>query len=206
MSEMNEDPNETQVDPRIRRTRMLLQSALGTLLQSKSFSDITITDICNEADVARITFYQHYESKEALLLAEVADFFTSMYQAVDQGMLAHFFETGEMGALVSAQQIDLADPNRVRLVGVALQYAGSAVRELTMASFLETYSQHETELDEQEIVVLATFYVGGMLTLLEQFLNGRLPISPLAFQAAPLTLLRLLRQGAIQSGILGDLP
>ncbi|GJM41153.1 MAG: hypothetical protein DHS20C20_14350 [Ardenticatenaceae bacterium] len=201
---MSEQLIKTQQDPRIRRTRMLLQSALTTLLTTKSFSDISITDICNQAEIARVTFYQHYESKEALLLAEVADFFTSMYQAVDQDALNHFFETGEMGSLISSQQIDLADPNRVRLIGVALQHAGSAVRELTIKSFLETYAQHETELDEQEILVLATFYVGGILTLLEQILNGRLAISPQAFQAAPLTLLRMLRQGAIQSGILPD--
>jgi AcrR family transcriptional regulator len=206
MSKMNEPLAETQLDPRIRRTRTQLQSALVTLLESKSFSDITITDICRQADVARITFYQHYESKEALLLAEVADFFTSMYRAVDQDALDHYFATGEMGTLLSAQQIDLADPNRVRLVGVALQYAGSAVRELTLESFLANYAQHETQLEEPEILVLATFYVGGILTLLEQLLNGRLPISPLAFQAVPLTLLRMLRQGAIQSGILHDLP
>lgn len=202
---MSEQLAETQLDPRIRRTRTQLQSALVTLLESKSFSDITITDICRQADVARITFYQHYDSKEALLLAEVADFFASMYQAIDLEALDQYFATGEMGPLLSAQQIDLADPNRVRLVGVALQYAGSAVRELTLESFLASYAQHETALEELEIVVLATFYVGGILTLLEQLLNGRLPISPLAFQAIPLTLLRILRQGAIQSGILGDL-
>ncbi|WP_420631168.1 TetR/AcrR family transcriptional regulator [Candidatus Leptofilum sp.] len=201
---MSEQLTKTALDPRIRRTRKLLQRALSTLLADKSFSDISITDICNEAEIARVTFYQHYDSKEALLLAEVADFFTSMYEAVDQDALDHFFETGEMGTLLSAQQIDLADPSRVRLVGVALQYAGSAVRKLTIESFLKTFAQHETNLDEQEIVVLATFYVGGILTLLEQFLNGRLPITPLAFQAAPLTLLRILRQGAIQSGIFPD--
>ncbi len=196
---------ETPNDPRIRRTRTLLQSALRTLLENKSFADISISDICREADIARVTFYQHYDSKEALLLAEVADFFAGMYQSIDKDALDHYFETGEMSDLLSAQQIDLADPNRVRLVQVALQNAGSAVRELTIASFLDSYSHHETELDEAEVLVLATFYVGGMLNLLEQFLNGRLPISPTAIQAIPLTLLRMLRQGTVETGALRDL-
>lgn len=203
---MSEHSGETPSDPRIRRTQMLLQNALSSLLESKSFNEITITDICKQADIARITFYQHYESKEALLLAEVADFFASMYQAINPDALQLYFETGEMGALISAHQMDLADPHRVRLVGVALSHASSAVRKLTIASFLESYSRHETELNEQEILVLANFYVGGILTLLEQFLHGQLAIAPPTFQVLPLTLLRLLRQGAVQSGLLHELP
>ena len=199
---MNKYVTETPHDPRIRRTRNLLQRSLSTLLESKPFTNISITDICKQADIARVTFYQHYDSKEALLLAGVADFFASMYQAIDRDALDLYLETGEMGNLVSSPQIDLADPNRIRLVGVALQHIGSAVRNLAITSFLETYSKRETKLDAQETQLLATFYVGGVLTLLEQFLNGQLALSPAEFQTTTLSLLYVLRLGAIQSSIL----
>lgn len=202
---MNTTDTSDSGDPRIQRTRALLQRALSTLLESQSFTTISITDICKEADIARVTFYQHYESKEALLLAGVADFFTSLHQSVDQDALSRYLDTGELSTLAS-QRLNLADPPRVRLVGVALQHTGSAVRELTLASFLDTYSQRETELSERETQVLATFYIGGMLTLLEQFLNGPLDLSPTEFQRATLTLLRALRQGALQSDLLHDPP
>ena len=59
-------------DPRIRRTRKLLQGALGNLMQTKSFDEISVQDITEVATVNRATFYDHYTDKFALLEALVA--------------------------------------------------------------------------------------------------------------------------------------
>jgi AcrR family transcriptional regulator len=59
-------------DPRIRRTRQLLQQALRQLLESRSFEEITVQDIAEAATVNRATFYDHYTDKFALLDAWVA--------------------------------------------------------------------------------------------------------------------------------------
>ena len=59
-------------DPRIRRTRQLLQGALRTLMQDKSFEEISVQDITDLATVNRATFYDHYTDKFALLDAMVA--------------------------------------------------------------------------------------------------------------------------------------
>ena len=59
-------------DPRIRRTRKLLQGALATLMQAKSFDEISVQDITEAATVNRATFYDHYTDKFALLEALVA--------------------------------------------------------------------------------------------------------------------------------------
>ena len=59
-------------DPRIRRTRKLLQGALGTLMQTKSFDEISVQDIAEMATVNRATFYDHYNDKFDLLEAMVA--------------------------------------------------------------------------------------------------------------------------------------
>jgi AcrR family transcriptional regulator len=59
-------------DPRIRRTRQLLQGALKTLMETKSFDEISVQDIAEAATVNRATFYDHYTDKFALLEAMVA--------------------------------------------------------------------------------------------------------------------------------------
>jgi AcrR family transcriptional regulator len=59
-------------DPRIRRTRKLLQGALGNLMQTKSFEEISVQDITDAATVNRATFYDHYTDKFALMEAMVA--------------------------------------------------------------------------------------------------------------------------------------
>ena len=55
------------LDPRIRRTRQLLQQALGKLLETKEFDKISVQDIADAATVNRATFYDHYADKSALL-------------------------------------------------------------------------------------------------------------------------------------------
>jgi AcrR family transcriptional regulator len=55
------------LDPRIRRTRQLLQQALGNLLETKEFDKISVQDIADAATVNRATFYDHYTDKFALL-------------------------------------------------------------------------------------------------------------------------------------------
>jgi AcrR family transcriptional regulator len=56
-----------RLDPRIRRTRRLLQDALRNLLEQKEFDKISVQDITEAATVNRATFYAHYEDKFALL-------------------------------------------------------------------------------------------------------------------------------------------
>lgn len=56
----------------MRRTRRLLQGALRTLLESRSFDALSVQDIADAATVNRATFYDHYTDKHALLEAMIA--------------------------------------------------------------------------------------------------------------------------------------
>ena len=68
------------VDPRIRRTRILLHQALETLLKSKDFEKISIQDIADAATVNRVTFYDHYADKFALLESLVENRFNELLE------------------------------------------------------------------------------------------------------------------------------
>lgn len=67
-------------DPRIRRTRGLLQEALRRLMQTKNFDEISVQDITDAATVNRATFYDHYTDKYTLLEAMVAGGFHMLLQ------------------------------------------------------------------------------------------------------------------------------
>jgi AcrR family transcriptional regulator len=49
------------------RSRAALRAALLTLLEQKSFDQITIREITSEAGTGYATFFRHYETKSALL-------------------------------------------------------------------------------------------------------------------------------------------
>ncbi len=54
-------------DPRTRRTRLLLQQALGEMLTERSLASVTVADITARAGVNRATFYAHFQDKDDLL-------------------------------------------------------------------------------------------------------------------------------------------
>jgi AcrR family transcriptional regulator len=58
-------------DPRVRRTRKLLQDAFRELIHEKAFSEISIQHITDRATVNRATFYAHYNDKQDLAISVV---------------------------------------------------------------------------------------------------------------------------------------
>lgn len=60
------------IDPRVQRTRELLQQALEKLLETKQFDKISVQEIADAATLNRATFYDHYPDKFALLECLVA--------------------------------------------------------------------------------------------------------------------------------------
>jgi AcrR family transcriptional regulator len=54
------------VDPRVRRTRQLLEDAFRTLVRQKSLAGLSVQDITDHAMVNRATFYAHYTDKHDL--------------------------------------------------------------------------------------------------------------------------------------------
>ena len=52
-----------KMDVRVKKTYTLLNDALLRLLKEKSFADLTVLEICDEANVHRATFYKHFVDK-----------------------------------------------------------------------------------------------------------------------------------------------
>jgi AcrR family transcriptional regulator len=59
--------DEKKLDPRVKRTRELLQRALMELMAEKGFEAITVRDIAERATINRVTFYAHFQDKYELL-------------------------------------------------------------------------------------------------------------------------------------------
>lgn len=55
------------VDRRARRSRRVLAEALWQLIQETDWAEISVQLICDRADVARSTFYAHFQTKQDLL-------------------------------------------------------------------------------------------------------------------------------------------
>jgi AcrR family transcriptional regulator len=65
-------------DPRVKRTRQLLQEAMIALLAERGFHEITVQDIAGRATVNRATFYAHFTDKYDLMDSCVREGFQRM--------------------------------------------------------------------------------------------------------------------------------
>lgn len=54
-------------DMRTKRTKKALKKAIIKLMMNESIDKISVTDLCNEAEINRVTFYSHYNGKFDLL-------------------------------------------------------------------------------------------------------------------------------------------
>ncbi|WP_433968703.1 TetR/AcrR family transcriptional regulator [Tunturiibacter gelidiferens] len=81
LAEIPELMPEKTMDPRILRTRKLLQQALVTLMKNKEFDSISVQDIAEAATINRATFYDHYPDKFALLECTVGTRFNELLSA-----------------------------------------------------------------------------------------------------------------------------
>ena len=61
------EKNIKKEDGRVRYTKMRIRSAFYELLHEKSYDKITVTAICEKAEINRATFYKHYMNVEDLV-------------------------------------------------------------------------------------------------------------------------------------------
>jgi AcrR family transcriptional regulator len=65
-------------DPRVKRTRQLIQDAFTSLIKEKDFESITVRDIAEKATVNRTTFYAHFADKFAILESKINESFMAI--------------------------------------------------------------------------------------------------------------------------------
>ncbi len=63
----------------IKKTRQSIQNAYLALLQESPSSKIKITEICNRANISRPTFYNHFQTKDEILLTYLDEILDEMF-------------------------------------------------------------------------------------------------------------------------------
>ena len=151
------------------RTRVAFLSALIRLVIERGFDHITVTDIANEADYGRWTFYQYFESKEA-----------AAWAAFEHWML-------QLDQLLVASVQHLASPRREyeswriifrafheqrgflsRLDSMAVSVWRVRVKEFLISQFLHhTTTGQFALMDGVQPEIAARLYVVALMELLE---------------------------------------
>lgn len=167
--------SQPRADPRIRRTRAAIEEAFVRLVREVGYDSVSVEQVAEAAGVAKATFYRHYESKEALLAALSERLVYGLTDRIDGGRTP--LPAGEHASLSAAYQhaAALRDLYQVCLADARAR-----------AAYTEAFARHSEEQFRQSLdalgrepqipqTVMATFFAGAHVLLLERWLNGTIP-------------------------------
>jgi AcrR family transcriptional regulator len=149
-------------DRRARRSRRVLSDALWQLIQHTDWAEISVQMICDRADVARSTFYAHFQTKQDLLDA--------VFAAGEAQLADHAQDAGLDGTLLwLTQHLATGAAFHRRLQGTP---AGHAImtrfRRQMRARFADGLAAEGHTVSPQGL----DFLTGGVFAVLESWMQG----------------------------------
>jgi AcrR family transcriptional regulator len=162
-------------DKRSKRTRAWLLETLLELIEKKEYSEISITELTEKADIARQTFYRNYDSMDDILLLKMGEVLDEYFNKIQKSLELKNDPNMEfeMNQLVYIWQ-------RNEALFTALQKAGLAHRVLEKlseyVSMFHMKAQNLQELDEKH-QYLVFFIAGGVYMVLSKWFENKMNTS-----------------------------
>lgn len=141
------------MDRRQRKTREAIFAAFIELLSRKAYSQITVGEIINHADIGRATFYSHFETKDFLLKELCEELFCHIFDSMNEtkNNHRHIFDCNAPKSvfLHLFQHLQKNDNNVLGLLScqnnaLFLQYFKCNLREL-IANQLSLFESRKSE-------------------------------------------------------------
>lgn len=169
-------------DRRKRKSRAALRQSLLDLIATKPYEAITIEDITESADVARATFYAHYDDKAALLREVCEELITELGERA-AGAAASDRPTYSGGA--TTELFRHADQHRDLYHLVLSGDGGAGPRSAMITALQDALTDFVSEitgrfdrLPRVPSSVIVPTVVGGLLLAIEKWLNHELEGTP----------------------------
>ena len=164
-------------DRRSQRTHRLLAGALIALLTERRYSELTIQDILDRADIGRTTFYHHYWDKDDLLASEMERVIAVLLRQTNPEphnrilplpsfeIFQHLQEQQALyHALVYGKAID-----------ITLTTLKMRLREWLEQCWRQILAKPD---DDIRIQITAQSVVGTFVTLVQWWMENNVPLSP----------------------------
>lgn len=165
----------TRTDRRRERTRGKLTEATRELIAAKGVGGLRIQEITERADVALGSFYNHFESKEAVVEAVVED---SLRNIAEMLAARQIDDPAELVSIAIRRFVGMAytDPDFARLV-VHLNHAdtlfATAVHPAARVAVQRGIATGRFRVTELDVTVTAI--VGGALAVMRGIVDRGLP-------------------------------
>ncbi len=161
------------------QSKQMIEAALFALMEKKEFSQITVSEVALQADVARRTFYRLYETKEDVLheyLVRLCESYKSTYkplQGYDIAQVArdYFgFWYQHRETLLRMYKSGLDEMLYYEISKASLSVVRNRVSDESMKDF-------------PDITYFAMYSVGGFINLLRHWIAGGMKEKPEEYAA-----------------------
>ena len=166
--------SEKKEDLRIRRTHKLLCEAMFALLETNSFDEISVVNICDKAMVHRATFYKHFKDKyefmEYVTKEKLRDFYTESKKFADFSDKEKLYRTMIDNILLFIEE------NKAMLRLAASSSNNNFFDSLHKIVYEELYSfltssQNNGETYRAPVDIYTKFLTGGFISLVRWWLS-----------------------------------
>lgn len=153
-------------DSRLRYTKECLYQAFLHFLEKKPVSDITVSEICDQAGISRKTFYKYYPDQFGLLIGMQDDLFAD-YRSQLAGKPADVRQ-------ITPVLIEFTGKNRTLVKAVfANRGEGNFIDRIiddTWATYRSDWETSNPQMTPAEVESLFYFVVSGMVGLVRHWL------------------------------------
>lgn len=141
------------MDRRAKKTKAAIYASFTDLLSKKEYSQITIQEIIDLADIGRSTFYSHFETKDELLKSMCLDIFKDIIS------LKHNFDASNPHSVITGILYHIKN-NKKAIKGVFASQSG----DLFMNYFKEYFNNQIdkllfTNFDEKQTEIPKDFLI-----------------------------------------------
>jgi AcrR family transcriptional regulator len=169
-------------DRRSQRTHRLLAGALVALLFEHRYTDLTVQDILDRADIGRTTFYRHYWDKDDLLTSEMERVLDVLSRQTHLGPPDRVLPLPSFGIFqhMQEQQALYRVLERGQAIDVVLTTVKTRLREQIEQHWYQTLAK---SIDDLSVRIAAQSVVGTFVTLLQWWMENDIPLSPAQMDA-----------------------
>lgn len=139
------------MDRRQKKTRQAVYDAFAALLEVKTYSNITVQEIIDKANIGRSTFYSHFETKDELLKALCTEIFDHVFAEDQTKENTHDFSSGKKGIKAEITHILYHLQDSSRYIKRILSCESGEMFMRYFKEYLEKVFQGELEQVDTEV-------------------------------------------------------
>ena len=171
------------MDRRILKTKKSIKRAFAYLLSQKDLNEITITDIANEADINRKTFYSYYANIYEII-DEIEDELVAIFEETTKNLNMNQFMENPHKII---HQLNLIVNQDLEYYGNLIRMKGNSSLNTKIVELLKTRIQTDLlkeypQTDPEKITVAMDFIFSGVVETFRIWFNKdrKIPINELA--------------------------